>query len=130
MSDAVMNRAESSVRFESLVPMSVIGTILQLGMIVGGHFNEFIRNNVFAVGGMLISLIVGAMWARSHARTKGAAAGGGAIVGGACALIGIVVSVGLGDTAPMILAIGTVSSMVTGAIGGVILYAAAGVHRS
>lgn len=131
MSDAVMQKqVRSRISLESLVPWTVIGTLLQLAMILGGHFDEFIRNNVFAIGGMLISMFAGAMWARMHARGKRAASLGGSLVGGGCALVGIAVSVVLGDTEAMILAIGTVSSMVTGAIGGVILYAVAGVHRS
>jgi hypothetical protein len=76
---------------------------------------------------MLISLIAGGLYARSAAGSKGAAAGGGALVGGLCALIGIIVSVVLGDTEPMILAIGTLSSAVTGLIGGLVFYLAA--HR-
>ena len=130
MSETVSDRPRTSFSVESMIPMLILGTILQFAMVIGGHYNEFIRNNLFAVGGMLISMLAGALWARSHARGKGQAAGGGAIIGGGCALIGIIVSVLLGDTEAMILAIGTISSMVTGAIGGVILYAAAGVHRS
>jgi hypothetical protein len=42
------------------------------------------------------------------------------VVGGLCALIGIGVSLALKDVAPMILALGTLSSAVTGAIGGAI----------
>lgn len=43
---------------------------------------------------------------------------GGAIAGAACALIGIAVSYLLGDVAVTVLVLGTVSSAVTGAIGG------------
>lgn len=95
-----------------------IGTVAQVAMIVAGQYSAFVRDNVFAVGGMAISLIAGAAWARAAARGRGAGAQGGAIVGGACALIGIVVGVLLGNTAPLILAVGTLSSAVTGAIGG------------
>lgn len=110
----------------ALVTWTAIGTAAQLAMIVAGHFSEAIRNNVFAVGGMLISLIVGGLYAKAAAGSKGAAAGGGAVVGGLCALIGIIVSVILGDTEPMILAIGTISSAVTGLIGGIVFYLVAG----
>ena len=97
----------------------LIGTVLQLVMIISGHYNEFIAMNVFALGGMTISLIAGAGYG-AGAASRGSAALGGAIVGAGCALIGIVVSVVLGDTAALILAVGTVSSAVTGAIGGVV----------
>ncbi len=95
----------------------IVGTVLQLIMVISGHYNEFIAQNVFAIGGMTISLVVGAAYAISAGARRGAAAGGGAIVGGACALIGIAVSVFFGDVPPMILALGTLSSAVTGAIG-------------
>jgi len=96
----------------------IIGTVLQLIMVISGHFNAFIAQNLFAVGGMAISLIAGAGYGASAA-TRGAGAAGGALVGGVCALIGIVVSFALGDVPALILAVGTLSSAVTGAIGGV-----------
>ena len=94
-----------------------VGSVFQLIMVISGHYNEFIAQNVFALGGMGISLIAGAAFAISAGANRGAAALGGAIVGGGCALIGIALSVVLGDVPPMILAAGTVSSAVTGAIG-------------
>jgi len=45
---------------------------------------------------------------------------GGVIAGGVCALIGIAVSVVLHDTPAAILVVGTLGSVATGAIGGVI----------
>jgi len=113
-----------------VVTWTIFGTVLQLGMVIAGHYSEFVKNNVFAIGGMFISLVAGALYARAAARSKGGAAGGGAIVGGASALLGIIVAVVLGGAEPMILAIGTVSSMVTGAIGGLVLYALAGANRT
>ena len=95
----------------------LIGAVLQLIMVISGHYNEFIAQNVFALGGMTISLIAGAGYGAS-ASSRGAAAGGGALVGALCAIVGIAVSVALGDTQTLILAVGTVGSAVTGAIGG------------
>ncbi len=95
----------------------IVGTVFQLIMVVSGHYNEFIAQNLFAIGGMTISLIAGAAFAISARTSRGAAALGGAIVGGGCALIGIALSVALGDVPPLILAVGTASSAVTGAIG-------------
>lgn len=97
---------------------TIIGTILQLAMVLSGHWVAFIRLNVFAVGGMVISLIAGGIYARRAGVPRLAAARGGAIAGGLCALIGIAVSYLLGDVTASILAIGTASSAVTGAIGG------------
>jgi hypothetical protein len=45
---------------------------------------------------------------------------GGAVAGGVCALLGIAASAILGDVPPSLLLLGTVSSVVTGAIGGAV----------
>ena len=58
--------------------------------------------------------------ARTSRAARGISALNGAIAGGVCALIGIAVSVALGDTAAPILAIGTIGSAVAGAIAGAI----------
>lgn len=97
---------------------TIVGTLLQVAMVVAGHYVPFIALHVFMSGGMAISLLAGLLYARS-ARGYAGAALGGAIAGGVCALLGIAVSVGLGDTLPMILAFGTASSLVAGSIGGV-----------
>lgn len=97
---------------------TVIGTLLQLAMVLIGHFNPAVAN-VFAVGGMTISLIAGVVYAAISAdRTAKSLAAGGALAGGICALIGILVSFLLGDVPALILAVGTLSSAVTGAVGG------------
>ncbi|HWL94795.1 MAG TPA: hypothetical protein VNT79_14850 [Phycisphaerae bacterium] len=113
----------------SILPMTLLGTVMQVGMVIAGHYSLFIRESIFALGGMLISLIVGAAWAASSATSKADAAKGGAIVGGLSALLGILLSVALGDTEPMILAVGTISSGVTGAIGGWLGYLLIGAKR-
>lgn len=97
----------------------VIGTVLQVAMVVAGHFVPFIALHVFMFGGMAISALAGIVYGRAAAGFGGAALGG-AIAGGGCALIGIALSVLIGDTLFVILVIGTVSSAVTGAIGGVV----------
>ena len=107
---------------------TVVGTILQVAMVLLGHTAPAVAS-LFAVGGMGISLLAGlayAYWAR-ESRASSAAAGG-AIAGAACALIGIFVSYLLGDVPASLLALGTISSAVTGAVGGVVgrlLYRAA-----
>lgn len=102
----------------ALVIASVVGTVLQVAMVVAGHSNPSIAK-LFAVGGMGFSLIAGVIYTLV---AKGGAAGslamGGAISGGICALIGIFISHLLGDVPASLLALGTISSIVTGAIGG------------
>jgi hypothetical protein len=99
---------------------TILGTLLQLAMVVSGHWVEFIKLNVFAVGGMLISALAGVIYARLARVDRKKSAVQGAIAGGLCALIGIAVSFFLGDVPASILALGTLSSAVTGAIGGAI----------
>lgn len=94
-----------------------VGTLLQTAMVLIGHWVTAVAN-VFGPLGVAISLVVGLLWARSEAERYGEAALGGAIVGGACALIGIAVSYLMGDVTAVILAFGTASSAVTGALGG------------
>jgi hypothetical protein len=99
---------------------AVIGTVLQLVMVICGHFVPAIAN-LFAFVGVSISLIAGIIYVKAAGRaTTASHALGGFIAGGLCALIGIAVSYFLGDVEMMILAAGTGSSAVTGAIGGVI----------
>jgi hypothetical protein len=97
---------------------TLIGTFLQLAMVISGHWVEFIRLNGFAIGGTLISLVAGVIYARLARVSRGQSAVWGALVGGLCALIGIGVSFLLGDVTASIFLIGTLSSAVAGAIGG------------
>jgi hypothetical protein len=104
---------------KALANATIAGTVLQLVMVVSGHFVPFIALHVFMWGGMGISALAGFLYGRG-VRGLGGAAIGGAVAGGVCAVIGIAVSVVLGDTPAMILAFGTISSCVTGAVGGAI----------
>jgi len=108
------------LKARALVVATVVGTVLQVGMVVSGHTNTSIAA-LFAPGGMLISLLAGLLYGR-RARAGGTPAShlalGGLIAGGLCAFIGIAVSHLLGDVPASLLLLGTASSMVTGAIGG------------
>ena len=101
----------------ALVQATVAGTVLQLAMVLIGHWTPAVAR-LFGIGGVLISLVAGVVYARLARPAPGAGAVGGAIAGGACALIGIIVSFALGDVPALILAVGTASSAVTSAIGG------------
>jgi hypothetical protein len=104
----------------ALVIASLVGTLLQVGMVVAGHSNPAIAG-LFAVGGMGLSLVAGVLYARlARAATKGSAAIGGGAAGAICAFLGILVSHLLGDVPASLLALGTISSAFTGAIGGFI----------
>jgi hypothetical protein len=105
---------------KALASATMVGTILQLAMVVSGHWVLFIKMNVFAIGGVAISLLAGVLYARAAQVSRGTSALNGAIAGGLCALIGIAVSFGLGDVPAAVLGFGTLSSAVTGAIGGAV----------
>ena len=112
-----MSAGDSAAAFRNAI---IVGTLLQLAMVISGHWVEFIKLNVFAVGGMLISAMAGVMYARIARVDRRKSAIQGALVGGICALIGIAVSFALGDVPASIFALGTLSSAVTGAAGGAI----------
>jgi hypothetical protein len=104
----------------ALINAILVGTTLQLAMVITGHYNKGIAN-LFAVLGMTISLIAGllyALWAKQP--SLGADALGGLLAGGICALIGIIVSYALRDVQAVIILFGTLSSAITGAIGGAV----------
>jgi hypothetical protein len=92
------------------------GLIAQLALVVAGHFIGFIADNLFAVGGVAIALGAGAVYVR---KAPGARLPlmGGAAAGGACAFLGILVSVILGDVPAGILPLGTLASALAGAGG-------------
>ncbi len=109
-----------AINSPALLRSTAIGTVAQLAMVIGGHYSLAIAN-LFAVVGMAISLGAGVLYARQVLPvTRSEAAIGGASAGGVCALIGIVVSYGLGDVPAFVVAFGTLSSTATGAIGGLL----------
>lgn len=110
----------SSTGSASMIRWTAIGTALQTTMVVVGHWVAFVALYLFAPLGMFISLVVGALYAKDGVAGYGAGALGGAVVGGLCALIGIGISVALGDVPTSTLLIGTVASTVTGLIGGLV----------
>jgi hypothetical protein len=105
---------------KALTTATAIGLALQLAMVIAGHYEPYVKNNVFAIGGMLISLIAGAIYAWRAGGGWGSSLLGGLIAGGLCALLGIAVSVLLKDVPASILMFGTIGSAVTGLIGGAI----------
>jgi len=105
---------------KALINAIVIGTVLQLARMGPGHFIPFVKAKVFRLGGMAISLVAGLLYARAAKGAWPDSLLGGGIAGLVCAVIGIAVSVLLGDTAPAILLFGTLSSAVTGLIGGAV----------
>ena len=104
-------------RTGALTRAIAVGTVLQLAMVLSGHWVPAIAAS-FAIAGMAISFLAGWLAAAWALRRGMAAARDGAIAGGACALIGILVSWLLGDVTVAVLVFGTISSAITGALGG------------
>jgi hypothetical protein len=102
----------------ALVRATLVGTVLQLAMTVMGHYDPRVAR-LFAVVGMLLSMVAGFLFGRwSGPVGRGGAAVGGLVAGAACALIAILESYSLGDVPAWVIAFGPVSSAVTGAVGG------------
>lgn len=106
------------MNIQALLAATGIGLAAQLSMVIAGHYVAFVRDNVFAIGGMLISLVAGLVFAKMAGGGWAPSLIGGLIAGGACALLGIGVSVIMKDTLPMILVVGTLGSAVAGLLGG------------
>ena len=107
------------INTRAVVTAAAVGTALQVVMVVAGHTNPSVAS-LFAVGGMGLSLLAGVLYtflARDHTPRIGALVAGGALAGGTCAFLGILVSHLLGDVPASLLLLGTISSVVTGAIG-------------
>lgn len=98
-----------------------VGSVLQIAMVLAGHWATGVAA-LFGPLGVAISLAVGLLWARGASTGYAHGARGGAVVGGSCALIGILVSFLLGDVTAVILVFGTLSSAAGGALGGLLGY--------
>lgn len=101
--------------------IALLASLLQVAMVVTGHYVPAVAAR-FGLLGTLISLVAGVVFARSLTTGIGRGIGfmGGLVAGGACALVGIALSVGLGDVSAMILLLGTLVSAVAGGIGGAV----------
>ena len=94
--------------------------IAGLIMTIAGHYIAFVRDSVFAIGGMLISLVAGFIYARIARGGWRDCLVGGAASGAVGSLLAIAVSFVLGDVPALVLLVGTTASLVTGLIGGAI----------
>jgi hypothetical protein len=113
-------RAPEAMSTRSILVSLTVATAFQLAMVLAGHYVDFIKENVFALGGVAISLVAGMAYAKSAAGGWKRVLPGAVLVGGGSALLGIAVSLALKDVPAMVLVLGTTSSAVTGAIGGAI----------
>ncbi len=112
--------ADTAAASSSVTRATVVGTILQVAMVVAGHYIPAVKEQ-FALGGMSISAVAGFLATRGVAGASVAgAAKGGVIAGGVSAFLGILVSTLLKDVPSSVLGFGTAGSAVTGVIGGLL----------
>ncbi len=105
---------------KGLAKPTMIGTVLQVAMVLLGKVSPEVGQN-FAIGGTTIAAATGVLASLMNRQpAMGGALGGGAIAAGVSALIGTVVSMATGQTGTDTIMIGTASSVVAGAIGGVV----------
>ena len=107
----------------------VVGIVLQVAMVVSGHYSEAVIN-LSAVLGVGIPLLVGAVFGATRAASFKDASLGGFAIGIVGAFIGILLAILMGDQEWMLLTFGPISSAVTGMIGALGLYAVAGKRRA
>jgi hypothetical protein len=101
-----------------LVRATLIGSVLQLALVVAGHYDKSV-GQLFGLLGPLLSLVAGFLAGRwSAGLGKGGAAVSGLVAGAACALIGILESFYLGDVPAWVIAVGPFGDGVMGALGG------------
>jgi hypothetical protein len=113
-----MNRA-GLVDHRALQRAILVGTLFQVIAVVIAHFSQWIESHALLFGGMMISATMGYLYAQEVARGYVRGACGGAVAGGLCAVMGIAVSVLLGDMTLKMLGIRTLISVLTGAVGGI-----------
>jgi hypothetical protein len=99
-----------------------IGTALQLTMILVGHLVPGLaQGNFFAIVGTTLGAVTGFLYGRRATEGgMGPTAAAGAIAGGVAGVVGAAASAGLGDVPLTTIGIAGVSTVVTGAIGGVL----------
>ena len=109
-----------------MVKSALTGAVLQALLVVIGNFVPSIGSipNFYSIGGTLLSVVTGALFAKwSPGAGTGQAAGGGAAVGGISALIGgtIAVMTGLWPGFKLVqMLFPVISGAVGGGIGGLI----------
>lgn len=105
---------------KALIQALIVATVLQLAMVLTGHWVVFVKDNLFAGLGTGISIAGALMYVLTDRPGWLWGGIGGAIAGGVSAAIGIVVSHMLGDVPESTLYIGTTASTVAGLVSGAV----------
>ncbi len=103
-----------------LLRATLIGAVLQLLMVIYGHYNAGVVR-WFAALGMALALLAGFIFGRfSGLAGRVGATAGGAVAGAVCAAVAVVEAFSLGDVPAWVLGFAPASSAVTGALGGLL----------
>ena len=101
-----------------LIRAFVVGTVVWVALVALGPFVPWLGFRMFEFAGMMISATSGYLYAMHAGRGYFNGATAGAITGGASALIGISVSVLMGELVNRFIPFGTAVCVLTGAVGG------------
>jgi hypothetical protein len=112
--------SERAVNRPALVGATLVGAVLQLGMMVGGHFSAPVANLLMVVGAGIAAVagLLYGIWA--GAVSSGSVAMAGALAGVASALLGFLVAYLLGDIPATILGPAMVGAALAGLLGGLL----------
>ncbi len=108
---------------------AITGVVLQFALVMIAHYVPWISANAYQFGTMMISGVAGLLYARDFAKGYPKGALGGAIVGGACGLIGLCAANILGDVPLLAVPLGTAITILTGAVGGLFGQMAANIRK-
>jgi len=122
--------AGATVIDEKLIQRATItGIVLQITMVMIGHYVPWISGNSYVFGTMMISGVAGLLYARDFAKGYAKGAFGGAIVGGACGIIGVSAANVIGDAPLIAIPAGAAITILIGAVGGLFGQMAANIRK-
>ena len=97
----------------------VIALVLQVLMVIAGHYNTAVLN-LSAILGVGIPFVIGLWYGLSEKPGSGGGAKGGFVIGILGAAVGVLIAILLGDATWTLMTFAPLSSGVTGSLGGVI----------
>jgi len=102
----------------ALVRAFIVGTVLQIVLVILCRLSPWVMQHAFMFGGMMIAATAAYLYAMDVGRGWFPGATAGAAIGGACGFVGIVVAVTLHETAQVVIPYAVAICVLTGAVGG------------
>jgi hypothetical protein len=102
-----------------MLPLVVIGIVLQLAMVVAGHFLESVLN-LSGILGTAIPFVLGTWYGVTRRPGYGRCAWVGFVIGIVGAFVGVIAAILMKDQTWILLTFAPLSSGVTGALGGLV----------